>query len=98
MARRGVFELRQVLLRYELAGGSSAGVRSFVEADLIPWARDHPFVRVETQVHRGHPNVIGQYGRLAKQGVRGVSDATASSAGGASSAYIGRVGLSRSVV
>lgn len=62
MARRGVFELRHVLLRYELAGGSSAGVRSFVETDLVDWARAHPFVRVETQVHRGHPNVIGQYG------------------------------------
>ncbi|KAK1864181.1 hypothetical protein I4F81_006731 [Pyropia yezoensis] len=61
MARRGVFELRHVLLRYELAGGSSAGVRSFVETDLVDWARAHPFVRVETQVHRGHPNVIGQY-------------------------------------
>lgn len=61
MARRGVFELRHVLLRYELAGGSSAGVRSFVETDLVDWARAHPFVRVETQIHRGHPNVIGQY-------------------------------------
>lgn len=62
MARRGVFELRHVLLRYELAGGSSAGVRSFVETDLVAWARAHPFVRVETQIHRGHPHVIGQYG------------------------------------
>lgn len=61
MARRGVFELRHVLLRYELAGGSSAGVRSFVETDLVAWARAHPFVRVETQIHRGHPHVIGQY-------------------------------------
>jgi hypothetical protein len=62
MARRGVWELQEILLRYSRTGGSSRGVREFVEHDLVGFARDNPQIKIETSFRNSHPFVVGSYG------------------------------------
>lgn len=62
MARRGVFELNEVILKYSRDGGSSRGVREFVERDLVPFARRNPQIVIRTTFCNGHPFVVGRYG------------------------------------
>lgn len=64
MARNGVWELREVVLRYCASSGSSRGVREFVEHDLISFASKNPQVEFQTKIQGGHPCVFAKYGRL----------------------------------
>lgn len=64
MARRGAFELQEIVLRYSLDGGSSRGVREFVEHELLPFARENPHITIKTIFRNTHPNVIGRYGKF----------------------------------
>ena len=63
MARRGVWELRQLLLRYSLDGGSSRGVREYVENDLISFAKKNPQISIQTELKSGHPAVFANYSK-----------------------------------
>lgn len=61
MARNGVWELRNVMLRYCATGGSSVGVREFVESGLAHFAEKNPQILFKTQIESGHPCVYGDY-------------------------------------
>lgn len=63
MARNGVWELKDILLRYCPNGGSSRGVRDFVERDLLSFAGKNPQVQFKTKIQGGHPCVYGSYGK-----------------------------------
>ncbi len=61
MARRGVWELRELFVKYSLDGGSSRGVREFVEEKLINFAKKNPQISIETSLRSGHPTVHAKY-------------------------------------
>lgn len=61
MALRGVWQLRELAIRYSLEGGSSRGVRAFVEDGLVEFARKNPQIAITTKLEPGHPNVHGKY-------------------------------------
>ncbi|CAN8070352.1 unnamed protein product [Agarophyton chilense] len=61
MARNGVWELREVLLRYCANSGSSRGVRDFVEHGLVSFARKNPHIQFQTEIKGGHPCVFCKY-------------------------------------
>lgn len=63
MARRGVWELNELFIRYSLDGGSSRGVREFVEEMLVGFARKNPQINITTKLEPGHPNVLGNYSK-----------------------------------
>jgi large subunit ribosomal protein L43 len=64
MARRGVFELNELVLKYSVDGGSSRGVREFVEHNLVEFARKNPHITIRTIFNNGHPFIVGRYGTL----------------------------------
>lgn len=64
MARNGVWELKDILLRYCASSGSSKGVRAFVERDLAAFAARNPQISFKTKIQGGHPCVYGTYGKL----------------------------------
>lgn len=61
MARRGVWELQELLIKYSLDGGSSRGVREFVETGLVSFAKRNPQISIATRLRAGHPTVEGKY-------------------------------------
>ncbi|KAA8495339.1 54S ribosomal protein L51, mitochondrial [Porphyridium purpureum] len=62
MARRGVWDLERVLIRYCTNGGSSRGVRDYIRMELVDWAKANPSFNIETKVRIGaHPRVLGVY-------------------------------------
>ncbi len=61
MALRGVWQLRELAIRYSLEGGSSRGVRAFVEDGLVEFAKKNPQIAITTKLEPGHPNVHGKY-------------------------------------
>lgn len=64
MARNGVWELRNVLLRYCATGGSSRGVREYVESGLVQFAERNPHIEIRTEIKSGHPCVYGDYSKF----------------------------------
>mmetsp|Transcript_9929 Transcript_9929/g.20677 ORF Transcript_9929/g.20677 Transcript_9929/m.20677 type:complete len:181 (+) Transcript_9929:94-636(+) len=63
MATRGVFQCKQLTLRYCEHGGSSRAVREYLASGrLLEWATDRPSVQVKVQVRNGkHPNLQAEY-------------------------------------
>jgi large subunit ribosomal protein L43 len=62
MAKRGVWALRQLTLHYCKNGGSSRGVREYIETGLVDFARQNPQIECRTVVRNGrHPYVQGLY-------------------------------------
>ena len=62
MAKRGVWALRQLTLHYCKNGGSSRGVREFIETGLADFASQNPQIQCRTVVRNGrHPYVQGLY-------------------------------------
>jgi hypothetical protein len=76
MARRGAFELKEVVLRYSVDGGSSRGVREFIEHDLVAFARTNPQITIRTSLRNSHPFVAGQYGACLSRHSRTTAGAT----------------------
>lgn len=64
MALRGVWQLRELAIRYSLGGGSSRGVRDFVENGLVDFAKKNPHISITTKLEPGHPTVQGKYRTL----------------------------------
>lgn len=61
MARRGVWELNEVIVRYCASSGSSRGIREFVAKDLADFAERNPQITLKTEICGGHPCVFGKY-------------------------------------
>ncbi|PSC67376.1 54S ribosomal mitochondrial [Micractinium conductrix] len=62
MSRRGVWQLRRLLVHYCDQGGSSRGTREFVETMMPQFAADNPQLAVEAAVRRGqHPGLLAEY-------------------------------------
>lgn len=53
-----------MLLRYCATGGSSRGVREYVETGLVPFAERNPQIEIRTEIKSGHPCVYGDYSKL----------------------------------
>ena len=63
MATRGVFQCKQLTLRYCEHGGSSRAVRDYLASGrLLEWASERPTVNVKVLVRNGkHPNLQAEY-------------------------------------
>eukprot|EP00535_Pseudo-nitzschia_heimii_P007128 CAMPEP_0197174656 /NCGR_PEP_ID=MMETSP1423-20130617/1074_1 /TAXON_ID=476441 /ORGANISM="Pseudo-nitzschia heimii, Strain UNC1101" /LENGTH=224 /DNA_ID=CAMNT_0042623599 /DNA_START=92 /DNA_END=767 /DNA_ORIENTATION=+ len=63
MATRGVFQCRQLTLRYCEHGGSSRAVREYLASGrLLEWAAERPTVNIRVKVSNGrHPNLQADY-------------------------------------
>ena len=65
MARNGIWELKELLLRYSPAAGNTRGVLEFVENDLINFAKANPQIKIATHVRKfGNPNVFASYSKF----------------------------------
>ncbi len=63
MATRGVFQCKQLTLRYCEHGGSSKAVRDYLASGrLLEWAKERPSVNIKVRVKNGrHPNLQAEY-------------------------------------
>ena len=63
MATRGVFQCKQLTLRYCEHGGSSRAVREYLASGrLLEWAAERPTVNIRVKVRNGrHPNLQADY-------------------------------------
>uniref|UniRef100_A0A0E0CWZ3 Large ribosomal subunit protein mL43 n=1 Tax=Oryza meridionalis TaxID=40149 RepID=A0A0E0CWZ3_9ORYZ len=62
MALRGVWQLQKLVVNYCDWGGSSRGIRAFMEAHLPAFKEKNPHLEVVTELVRGqHPNLKGIY-------------------------------------
>ncbi|KAL6648603.1 hypothetical protein ACP70R_012827 [Stipagrostis hirtigluma subsp. patula] len=62
MALRGVWQLQKLVVNYCDWGGSSRGIRAFMEAHLPAFKESNPQLEVVTELVRGqHPNLKGIY-------------------------------------
>uniref|UniRef100_A0A7S0ZED4 Large ribosomal subunit protein mL43 n=1 Tax=Timspurckia oligopyrenoides TaxID=708627 RepID=A0A7S0ZED4_9RHOD len=70
MSRRGVWELKEILLTYSPRSGSSQGVVEYVQTRLVPWATANPQFEIKTKVKpAGHPSVLGIYSNRFQRGL-----------------------------
>ncbi|KAM3329478.1 hypothetical protein ACQJBY_026502 [Aegilops geniculata] len=62
MALRGVWQLQKLVVNFCDWGGSSKGIRAFMESHLPALKEKNPQLEVVTQLVRGqHPNLKGIY-------------------------------------
>ncbi|CAD6336955.1 unnamed protein product [Miscanthus lutarioriparius] len=65
MALRGVWQLQKLVVNYCDWGGSSRGIRDFMEAHLPAFKEKNPHLEVVTELVRGqHPNLKGIYSKI----------------------------------
>ncbi|KAL6645608.1 hypothetical protein ACP70R_017216 [Stipagrostis hirtigluma subsp. patula] len=65
MALRGVWQLQKLVVNYCDWGGSSRGIRAFMEAHLPAFKENNPQLEVVTELVRGqHPNLKGIYRKI----------------------------------
>jgi large subunit ribosomal protein L43 len=59
---RGVWQCRRMVLSYCERGGSSKGVRNFLETMLVPFAEHNPQISIQVAIrpHR-YPQVVAEY-------------------------------------
>ena len=64
MSRNGVWQLKQLTLRYCPFSGSSRGVRTFVEGEMMEkFTRENAQLQMQTMERRGrHPFLEAVYG------------------------------------
>ncbi|CAN1166836.1 54S ribosomal protein L51, mitochondrial [Linum perenne] len=62
MALRGVWQLKKLIVSYSDWGGSSRGIRAFMESHLPTFKAENPHLKVETELIRGqHPHLKAFY-------------------------------------
>jgi len=62
MALNGVWQLQKLVVRYCDWGGSSRGIREFIQSHLPTFSHNNPQVEVVTEMMRGkHPHLRGYY-------------------------------------
>ncbi|KAJ8562583.1 hypothetical protein K7X08_031035 [Anisodus acutangulus] len=62
MALRGVWQLKKLVVSYCNWGGSSRGIRAFMESELPAFKQKNPQLEVVTELNRGqHPFLKGLY-------------------------------------
>jgi len=65
MAVRGVYQLKEVLFRYCDIGGSSRGIREYIQTTLIPFSESNPQINFKVAIKRNrHPCITASYGKL----------------------------------
>ncbi|KAM7262860.1 hypothetical protein ACFE04_000543 [Oxalis oulophora] len=65
MASRGVWQLQKLIVSYCDWGGSSRGIRAFMESQLPALKEKAPHLEVVTELNRGqHPYLKGLYKNL----------------------------------
>ncbi|ELR10837.1 mitochondrial ribosomal protein L51/S25/CIB8 family protein [Acanthamoeba castellanii str. Neff] len=75
MSRSGIWQLRKLKLQYCDFGGSSRGMREFLETRLPEFQKKNPQVLVDVVKRRNrHPHLSGEYliGREKSVGVGGL--------------------------
>jgi large subunit ribosomal protein L43 len=62
MSLKGVRQLKELTIRYCDIGGSSRGIREWIRAEAIQFAKENPTMQVTTIKKRNnHPFVQGDY-------------------------------------
>mmetsp|Transcript_18709 Transcript_18709/g.52012 ORF Transcript_18709/g.52012 Transcript_18709/m.52012 type:complete len:131 (-) Transcript_18709:369-761(-) len=62
MCSRGVWQMRKLLIKYCDYGGSSAGVREWIQTQLTPFAKANPHLEIIASRSPGrHPRVQARY-------------------------------------
>ncbi|KAL1523874.1 hypothetical protein AB1Y20_018793 [Prymnesium parvum] len=62
MCTRGVWQLKGLLIKYCKNGGSSAGIREWLDTKLVPFAKDNPQIDICVSLKNNrHPHVKAAY-------------------------------------
>jgi hypothetical protein len=61
MAQNGVWQLKNLTIRYSMRGGSSKGMRSLLEKHLDTFKEQNPQLEIRAYSKVGHPFIRGEY-------------------------------------
>lgn len=62
MSLRGVRQLKELVIRYSDYDGSSLGARTWMQQNLLTFAKSNPELKITAEVKRSkHPCVTGRY-------------------------------------
>lgn len=56
-----ISQLTTLTIYYNPMGGSSKGLREFLNKNIVKWCIDNPQISVEVKVKYTHPHAVGSY-------------------------------------